>query len=78
MQVEHGVAGDRARAVGDERAGGAVAEKPVAFADRKSMVTHIQKLREEMAEAAKNLDFETAAQIRDEVFRLEKADLELR
>ena len=42
------------------------------------MVTHIQRLRTEMQEAAKNLDFETAAQMRDEVFRLEKLDLELR
>jgi excinuclease UvrABC helicase subunit UvrB len=31
-----------------------------------------------MQEAAKNLDFETAAQMRDEVFRLEKMDMELR
>jgi excinuclease UvrABC helicase subunit UvrB len=31
-----------------------------------------------MQAAAKNLDFETAAQVRDEVFRLEQIDLELR
>ncbi len=48
------------------------------FADRRALVTHVAKLREEMQSAAKNLDFELAAQIRDEVFRLEKLDLEVR
>jgi excinuclease ABC subunit B len=52
--------------------------EPVSFGDRKTLVTHIAKLRAEMQEAAKNLDFETAAQMRDEVFRLEKMDMELR
>jgi excinuclease ABC subunit B len=52
--------------------------EPVNFADRKTLVTHIARLRTEMQEAAKNLDFETAARVRDEVFRLEKMDLELR
>ena len=46
--------------------------------DRRALVGHIARLREEMQEAAKNLDFEQAAKIRDEVFRLEKTDLELR
>ena len=45
--------------------------------DRRGLLGHIQKLRHEMQEAAKNLDYELAAQIRDEVFRLEKLDLEL-
>ena len=31
-----------------------------------------------MREAATNLEFEKAARLRDEVFRLEKLDLELR
>jgi excinuclease UvrABC helicase subunit UvrB len=34
-------------------------------------------LRGEMLAAAKNLDFELAARIRDEVFRLEKLEMEL-
>ncbi len=46
--------------------------------DRRSLLAHIKKRREEMTQAAKNLDFELAAKIRDEVFSLEKADLELR
>ncbi|MEE9126881.1 MAG: excinuclease ABC subunit UvrB [Planctomycetota bacterium] len=45
--------------------------------DRRTLLGHIQKLRCDMQEAAKNLDYELAAQIRDEVFRLEKLDLEL-
>ncbi|MHC5069313.1 MAG: excinuclease ABC subunit UvrB [Planctomycetota bacterium] len=45
--------------------------------DRRALLGHIQKLRQNMQEAAKNLDYELAAQIRDEVFRLEKLDLEL-
>ncbi len=47
------------------------------FTDRRAMVAHVSKLRLEMNAAAKNLDFELAAQIRDEVFRLEKMELEL-
>ncbi len=45
--------------------------------DRRALLAHVQRLRHEMQEAAKNLDYELAAQIRDEVFRLEKLDLEL-
>ena len=48
------------------------------FEDRRALVSHIEKLRQEMHELAKNLDFETAAQIRDEMLRLEKLDLEFR
>ncbi|MEE2885882.1 MAG: excinuclease ABC subunit UvrB [Planctomycetota bacterium] len=48
------------------------------FGGRREVLAHIQKLRQEMQDAAKNLDFEVAAQIRDEVFRLEKMDLEFR
>ena len=51
---------------------------PTDLGDRRTLVTHISKLRLEMQEAARNLDFETAARIRDEVFRLEKVDLDLR
>jgi len=36
---------------------------------------HLVKLRKEMQEAASNLEFETAARIRDEIKRLEAADL---
>ncbi len=47
------------------------------FADHKQLLVHTKKLREEMMAAAKNLDFELAARIRDEVWRLEKLDMEL-
>ncbi len=55
-----------------------VSEKTkVDMQDRRALLGHIQSLRRDMQEAAKNLDYELAAQIRDEVFRLEKLDLEL-
>jgi excinuclease UvrABC helicase subunit UvrB len=38
---------------------------------------HIKRMREEMMAAAKNLDFELAARIRDEVWRLEQLDMNL-
>jgi excinuclease ABC subunit B len=47
------------------------------FADHKAMLQHVKLLRTEMMAAAKNLDFELAARIRDEVYRLEKLDMEL-
>ncbi|MCA8948117.1 MAG: UvrB/UvrC motif-containing protein, partial [Planctomycetes bacterium] len=47
------------------------------FSDHKDLLRHIKALRAEMMAAAKNLDFELAARIRDEVFRLEQADMEL-
>jgi excinuclease ABC subunit B len=47
------------------------------FADHKELLQHTKLLRAEMMAAAKNLDFELAARIRDEVYRLEKLDMEL-
>ena len=47
------------------------------FADHKELLVHTKCLREEMMAAAKNLDFELVARIRDEVYRLEKLDMEL-
>ncbi|MFM1871380.1 MAG: excinuclease subunit UvrB [Planctomycetota bacterium] len=47
------------------------------FADHRQMMVHIKNLRAEMLAAAKNLDFELAARIRDEVFRLEKLGMAL-
>ncbi|HLU40519.1 MAG TPA: excinuclease ABC subunit UvrB [Planctomycetota bacterium] len=49
----------------------------VDFQDRRALAAHITKLRGEMLAAARNLDFELAAQIRDEVFRLERLELRL-
>ncbi|MBL9079461.1 MAG: excinuclease ABC subunit UvrB [Planctomycetes bacterium] len=47
------------------------------FADHKELLQHTKLLRAEMLAAAKNLDFELAARIRDEVYRLEQLDMEL-
>ncbi len=56
----------------------AAAPAPVTeFADHRQMLVHIKNLRAEMLAAAKNLDFELAARIRDEVFRLEKLGMAL-
>ena len=41
------------------------------LAYRKNPKTLIKRKREEMAEAVERLDFETAALIRDEIYRLE-------
>ena len=38
---------------------------------------HLENLRSKMFDLAENLDFEEAANIRDEIKRLEKADLEI-
>ncbi|MEM9469436.1 MAG: excinuclease ABC subunit UvrB [Pseudomonadota bacterium] len=42
-----------------------------------AVAKHIEKLRKEMREAASNLEFESAAKIRDEIKRLEAADVGL-
>ena len=54
---------------------------PMASSDlgsKRELQQHIDKLREQMNEAARVLDFEKAAKLRDEVFRLEKMDLLIR
>ncbi|MBK9383980.1 MAG: excinuclease ABC subunit UvrB [Planctomycetes bacterium] len=45
--------------------------------DPEKLRKHVRKLRSEMAAAAEKLDFEKAAKLRDEIFRLEKLELEL-
>jgi excinuclease ABC subunit B len=37
----------------------------------------LKKLKKEMLDAAKNLEFEKAADIRDRILELEKAELEI-
>jgi excinuclease ABC subunit B len=66
-----GMRGKRGR-----RRDGADGER-VDFKDRRALSEHIAKLRGEMLAAARNLDFELAAQIRDEVFRMERMELRL-
>ncbi len=76
--------GKRGKGRGKQQAGNpveAAGPGPVApkrqFKDHKEMLQHVKMLRAEMMAAAKNLDFELAARIRDEVYRLEKVDMEL-
>jgi excinuclease ABC subunit B len=45
--------------------------------DPEKLRKYVRKLRSEMAAAAEKLDFEKAAKLRDEIFRLEKLELEL-
>lgn len=45
------------------------------FKDSKAMQKKIKELEKQMREAAGNLEFEEAAKLRDEIHRLEKADL---
>jgi excinuclease ABC subunit B len=65
---------ERGRPAAAVPAGGPVRRQ---FADHRDLLQHTKMLRAEMMAAAKNLDFELAARIRDEVYRLEKLDMEL-
>ncbi|MEZ5965196.1 MAG: excinuclease ABC subunit UvrB [Planctomycetota bacterium] len=69
--------GKKGRRKADARRGGGAEGADVDFKDRRALSEHLTKLRGEMMAAARNLDFELAAQIRDEVFRLERAELRL-
>ncbi len=50
---------------------------PRRFQTREELRSRLETLRERMFAAARDLDFERAAQLRDEIWRLEKAELEL-
>ena len=52
-----------------------VKEEAVPFETREELATHIKKLEHEMREAARNLEFERAAAIRDDVKKLRQRDL---
>ena len=69
----------RGKGKGKGRGGPAAHEpgKRRKYRDRRELFDHVKQLRKEMFDAAKNLDFELAAQIRDEVYRLEQLELEL-
>jgi excinuclease ABC subunit B len=54
------------------------AEEQEGYLPPKEIAKTIKKLRKEMLDAAKNLDFEKAAQLRDRVRRLEGMELQLR
>jgi excinuclease ABC subunit B len=55
----------------------APAEEPP-FASREELAKLLRKLRREMERAAKKLDFERAAELRDRLLDLEKAELSYR
>jgi excinuclease ABC subunit B len=67
--------GKRGRS-GKQAAAGEVLPRPQ-FYSHLELLQHQKLLRQEMLAAAKNLDFELAAKLRDEVFRLEKLGMEL-
>ncbi len=53
------------------------AEPAGGFRNRRELVETITRLREEMLQAARRLDYEEAARLRDRVLALEEVDLEL-
>jgi len=53
------------------------AEERAAYGSPKDIAKQIKKLKKEMADAAKRLEFEKAAELRDRIYQLEKAELEL-
>ncbi len=55
-----------------------VAEQKELFGNKKELQKHLESLRERMGEAARALEFEEAARLRDELFRLEEMDLKFR
>ena len=63
-------------AASQDRVSAGSADQPK-FETRLELLQHLQRLRAEMMAAAKDLDFELAARIRDDLFRLEKMEMEL-
>ncbi|CAN5182688.1 excinuclease ABC subunit UvrB [soil metagenome] len=55
----------------------AVAEDPASYLTKGQLEKSLEKLRKEMKDAARSLEFERAAQLRDEMLRLEKQVLAL-
>src|SRR5262249_46413536 len=54
------------------------AEVPPAWESPAALAAHVQALEAEMKEAARRLDFERAAELRDRVKALRKVELEVR
>jgi excinuclease ABC subunit B len=53
-----------------------VAESIASYRDPKRLRQQIRKLRREMRQAADRLEFERAAELRDEIIELERMELE--
>jgi excinuclease ABC subunit B len=77
-QDPRGAGRDRGRRTAPAARGARARSAPRSYRDRRELVDHVAALRKQMVAAAKELDFELAAQIRDEVYRLEQLDLEIR
>jgi len=52
-----------------------VAEPEAPYIAKKQVPKLIKKLRKEMVDAAKKLEFERAAELRDQIVRLEQTEL---
>ncbi|MEO1656085.1 MAG: excinuclease ABC subunit UvrB [Pseudomonadota bacterium] len=63
------------RLTAPKRGKGGMAEDAAAFEHGDNLQTHLKQLEKEMREAAADLDFEKAAEIRDEIKRLQELDL---
>ncbi len=55
----------------------AVAEEKALYLSEKEMKRTLKKLKKEMMNAAKQLDFEKAAKIRDQIYRIQKQEITL-
>jgi len=83
--LEHGITPETVRKMIAEPIGQACeadyvtppTEEP-AFSSREELAKFLRKIRKEMERAAKRLDFERAAQLRDRLLALEKAELSSR
>ena len=53
------------------------AESGPSYTAAKDISRLIRKLKKEMAAAAKNLEFEKAADLRDRIYRIEREELDL-
>jgi excinuclease ABC subunit B len=55
-----------------------ISEEKEEYLSKKDIKEQIKKLKDEMLEAAKNLEFEKAAELRDRMFELEQLELEFK
>lgn len=65
-----------AKLTGGAKFAGGMAEDQAAFQPGGNLQAHIKGLEKDMREAAADLDFEKAAELRDEIKRLQELDLE--
>lgn len=61
----------------DYMASSLAAEETAQYSVKKNIPKHIKKLKKQMREAAAQLDFEKAAELRDRIYQIERTDLGL-